>query len=379
MNKFYYCKKCILPSTRPNISYNLKTELCSVCAQITKSKVEINWKKRKKEFERLIAKNKKKNYLYDCVIPVSGGKDSTWQVVNALKYKLKPLCVTWKTPSRSRIGSKNLQNLIDLGVSHIDFTINQKIEKKFILKSFIKYGEPLIPMHMAMHAIPTQIAVKFKVPLVLWAENPRNEYGSKKIIINEKYLTNQWRKLFGNTKSTTSRDWVDKEMTTKDMPPYIWLDEKTKKKNNVKEIFLGYFFKWDPLKIFNISKKNGFEPAAKPKTGIYNFADIDDEFLVTIHHWLKWYKFGFTRSWDNLSIEIRKGRITREKAIESIKKIGQEVPYKEINLFCKYLGISNKNFYRIIGKFRNKNIWHKEKNIWKIKNFLIKDWNWSQK
>ena len=231
---------------------------------------------------------------------------------------------------------------------------------------------------MAMHAIPTQLAVSFKVPLVLWAENSRNEDGSKKIIINEKYLTNQWRKLFGNTKSTTSKDWVDNEMTSKDMSPYIWLDEKIKKKNNVKEIFLGYFFKWDPLKIFNISKKHGFKNALKPKTGVYNFADIDDEFLITIHHWLKWYKFGFTRAWDNLSIEIRKGRITRERAINIIKKIGQGAPHKEINSFCKYLGITNKNFYKIIEKFRNKKIWYKKKNIWKIKGFLIKDFRWQK-
>ena len=376
MNKLNYCKKCILPSTRPNISYNPKTGLCSVCTQITKPNVKINWKKRKKEFEKIVKKVREKNNLYDCIIPVSGGKDSTWQVINALKYKLKPLCVTWKTPSRSKIGSKNLENLINLGVNHIDFTINPKIEKKFILKSFIKYGEPLIPMHMAMHAIPSQLAVSFKVPFVLWAENSRIEYGSKKIIINEKYLTNQWRKLFGHTKSTTSKDWVDKEMTSKDMSPYIWLDEKIKKKNNVSEIFLGYFFNWDPSKIFSISKKHGFKNAVKPKTGVYNFADIDDEFLITIHHWLKWHKFGFTRAWDNLSIEIRKGRITRERAIDSIRKIGQDVPHKEINLFCKYLRITNKKFYKIIEKFRNKKIWYKEKNIWKIKNFLINDFKW---
>ncbi len=379
MDKLNYCKKCILPNTRPNISYNYKKRLCSVCEQITKTEERINWKKRKKEFEKIISKVKKKNNLYDCIIPVSGGKDSTWQVVNALKYNLKPLCVTWKTPSRNKIGSKNLQNLINLGVSHVDFTVNQKIEKKFILKSFIKFGEPLIPMHMAMHAIPVRLAVSFKVPLVLWAENSRNEYGSKKIMLNEKYLTNKWRKLFGNTKSTVAKDWVDQRTTTKDMSPYIWVDEKIKKKNQVKEIFLGYFFKWDPLKIFNISKKKGFTPAIKPKTGIYNFADIDDEFLVTIHHWMKWYKFGFTRAWDNLSIEIRKGRITRKKAIASVKKIGSQTPHKEINLFCEYLGISKKSFYKIAEKFRNKKIWYKEKNIWKIKNFLIPGWNWSKK
>ena len=114
MNKLNYCKKCILPSTRPNISYNLKTGLCSVCTQISKSHIKISWKKRKKEFEKIVKKVRAKNHLYDCIIPVSGGKDSTWQVINALKYKLKPLCVTWKTPSRSKIGSKNLKNLINL-------------------------------------------------------------------------------------------------------------------------------------------------------------------------------------------------------------------------------------------------------------------------
>ena len=82
-----------------------------------------------------------------------------------------------------------------------------------------------------------------------------------------------------------------------------------------------------------VSKKRGFKAAKKPKTGSYNFADIDDEFLITIHHWLKWYKFGFTRVWDNLSIEIRNNRISRDKAINIIKKIGTKNPTKEIKLF----------------------------------------------
>lgn len=369
-----------MPNTRPNISYNLKTHLCSVCENIklNKSKnIKIDWKKRKIEFRNLISRIKKRKSLYDCVIPVSGGKDSTWQVVNALKNKLNPLCITWKTPSRNKIGEKNLQNLINLGVDHIDFTINKNVEKKFILKSFVKYGEPLIPMHMAMHALPVQIAVNFKIPLVIWAENSRNEYGSKEIKLNEKFLTNSWRKLFGNTKGTTYKDWISKDMHIKNMSPYIWYSEKQKKKFGINEIFLGYYFKWDPLKIFKLAKKFGFKSAKKPKTGIYNFADIDDEFLITIHHWLKWYKFGFTREWDNLSIEIRNGRITRDKAIQYIKKLGQRTPYKEIDLFCNYLGISRKKFFEISNKFRNKKIWYNYKNTWEIKNFIIKDFYWN--
>ncbi len=376
MHTIQYCRKCILPNTRPNIFINKKTKICSVCSSLIITKKKINWKFRKTEFKKLISKIKKNKNFYDCVIPVSGGKDSTWQVVNALNHNLKPLCITWKTPSRSEIGKKNLQNLINLGVNHIDFSVNPKIEKNFILQSFIKYGEPLIPMHMAMHALPAQIAKFFNIPLVFWAENSRVEYGGKNIIANEKYMNDNWRKLFGNTKSTTYKDWVGPTLPLKDLLTYSWVSDKIKKKNNIKEIFLGYYFKWDPEKIYNFSKKRGFKAATKPKTGIYNFADIDDEFLITIHHWLKWYKFGFTRVWDNLSIEIRNNRITRNKAINIIKKIGTKNPSKEIKLFCKYLNISENFFYKIANKFRNKDIWYKEKNTWRIRNFLISDWKW---
>ena len=114
----------------------------------------------------------------------------------------------------------------------------------------------------------------------------------------------------------------------------------------------------------------------KPKTGIYNFADIDDEFLITIHHYMKWYKFGFSRIWDNLSIEIRNGRITRQNAIKTIKKVGNKHPKYEIEKFCEYVGISKTKFFKICENLRNKKIWFKHKNKWKINNFLIKNWNW---
>ena len=151
MSKFIYCKSCILPSTRPNLNINSKTNLCSVCSPLNDKAKKVNWNLRKKEFLKIINKKKKKNSFYDCIIPVSGGKDSTWQVITALKYKLNPLCITWRSPSRNEIGKKNLKNLINLGVDHIDFTINPKIQKHFTLKTFKKYGNPLVAMHMALH------------------------------------------------------------------------------------------------------------------------------------------------------------------------------------------------------------------------------------
>ena len=109
-----------------------------------------------------------------------------------------------------------------------------------------------------------------------------------------------------------------------------------------------------PKKIYNISKKFGFKKLNKPKTGLYNFADIDDEFLITIHHYMKWYKFGFTRLWDNLSIEIRNKRKTREQSIKKIEELGEVEPDYEIKKFCKYTGISKFFFIKFVIKLEIK-------------------------
>ncbi len=369
-----YCKTCVLPDSRPNIIFDAK----GICNSSTIAKKEkIDWANRKLEFEKIVKHVKSKKRLYDCVIPVSGGKDSTWQVIKALEYNLNPLCVTWKTPSRNDLGKSNLKNLINLGVNHIDFTINPNVEKLFTLKAFKKFGNPLIPMHMALHAIPLQIAVNFKIPLILWGENSAFEYGGDETLMGD-ILNHEWLKKYGVTNETSSEDWIDEDLNSEYLSPYQWPSDRLQKNAGVKAVFMGYFFHWDPLITYKISKKFGFKPANKPKTGFYNYADIDDSFLITVHHWMKWYKFGFTRLWDNLSIEIRNGRMSRDDAIILIKKHGNENPDNEINLFCDYLGISKVEFFKIASGFRNNKIWSKNKDgIWYIKNFLINDWIWN--
>ena len=174
-----WCKKCILPNTRPNLII-LDNGLCSICS--LKEKTKINWKKRYillRDFTNKIKKVSKTNY--DCIVPVSGGKDSFWQVLTALKLGLKPLAVTWKPSGRNNLGRENLNNLINLGVDHIDYTISPKIEGSMMLKALKKYGSIGIPMHLSIFNITYKIAHSFNIPLVIWGENPSAEYGYKKI------------------------------------------------------------------------------------------------------------------------------------------------------------------------------------------------------
>jgi len=370
-----FCKKCILPDTRPNLFFG-KDGVCNACKSHS-TKQNIDWSKRERLFTQIAKNINGRSNGYDCVIPVSGGKDSTWQVIKCLEYGLNPLTVTWKTPARTNLGQNNLDNLVNLGVDHIDYQVSPKVEAKFLIESLKRFGATAIPMHMALHSIPLKIAVKFNIPLIIWGENPAFEYGGTESEQKGFKLDKKWLKNFGVTQGTSAKDWVSDKITKKELTPYFGASEKDLEKANVLAIFLGYYFKWDVEKSLKVSQKYGFMVRKEgPKVGYYNYADIDCDF-ISIHHWMKWYKFGFTRTMDNLSLEIRNGRITREETLKILKNRGDETPYEDIEKFCEFTGISKKMFFSICESFRNKEIWTKKGHIWSINNFIISDWNWS--
>ena len=124
-------------------------------------------------------------------------------------------------------------------------------------------------------------------------------------------------------------------------------------------------------------RAHGFREDEAPRTGFYDYADIDDDF-ISMHHWLKWYKFGFTRLFDNLSLEIRNGRITRAAAIEILRKTGDDTPHRDIASFCRFCGIAEAAFHEIAERFRNPAVWQRRPDgTWYIPDFLIEDWRWT--
>lgn len=370
-----YCIRCITLSTRPNITFD-ENGVCNACATHA-LKGTIDWGKRERAFREVVKNAQSRSRGYDCLIPVSGGKDSTWQVVKCLEYGLNPLAVTWKSPARTEVGARNLANLISLGVDHIDYQVNPKVERKFLYQSLIRYGTTAIPMHMALFNIPLKIACKFDISLVVWGENSAFEYGG---VADERMgfrLDGAWLKTYGVTEGTTARDWVSSELTEKELTPYFGPSDAELERKGTLAVFLGYYFPWDPETSLQVAQQYGFAVRAEgPKTGYYNYADIDDDF-ISIHHWLKWYKFGFTRLFDNLSLEIRNGRMTREKAIDVLRARGDETPREDIARFCEFVGIAEARFYEIAEKFRNPEIWIRRNGTWMIEDFLIPDWKWT--
>ena len=377
-----YCKKCILPNTRPNLTIdesgvcNCKASDSIIEQQETENVKKVDWGKREQQFKKIVSEVKDLKRNYDCLIPVSGGKDSTWQVLKALEVGLKPLCVTWRTPARNTLGQRNLDNLINLGTDHLDISVNPKVERYFTLKSFEKYGSPVVPMHMAIHAIPMNVALEKNIPMILWGENSATEYGGDEAYKGTE-ITRAWLEKYGVTFGTTAEDWVDSTLSIQDLSLYQWPSESALSQASIKALFLGEFYEWDPRKTSEIAKQHGFQEADKALIGQYNFADVDDAFLMAVHHWIKWYKFGITRSWDNLSLDIRAGVITREEALNVIREIGDETPYEAIEAFCQYVQITESRFFEIAETFRNKALWTKKNGTWVINDFILPDINWS--
>lgn len=370
-----YCSQCVIPETRPNISFDIKG-ICNAC-QAHDSKKGVDWLQRAQAFKDVVQHAKSRSRGYDCLIPVSGGKDSTWQVVTCLEHGLNPLAVTWKTPARTAIGERNLANLVRLGVDHIDYQVSPKVEKKFLYRSFERYGTTAIPMHMALFNIPLRLAVRFDIPLVVWGENSAFEYGGTEDERTGFRLDDAWLRKYGVTQGTTAWDWVSDTLNEKELTPYFGPPSAELESKGVLAVFLGYYFPWDPETSLRVARDHGFQAREEgAKTGYYDYADIDDDF-ISIHHWLKWYKFGFTRLYDNLSLEIRNRRISRQEAVEIIRQRGDETPYEDIEKFCSFIDISKAHFFAIAERFRNKDIWARNNGYWKIRDFLISDWKWA--
>lgn len=372
-----WCRTCLLPDTRPHLVIG-DDGICNAC-QSHATKPTIDWSARRRQLDSVVAAAKAQAQPngYDCLIPVSGGKDSTWQTIQCLELGLKPLAVTWKPPARTQIGQRNLENLIALGVDHIDWQINPKVEARFMLKTFSRFGSTAIPMHLALFNIPLSLAVRWRIPLVIWGENSAFEYGTEDEALSGFALDHNWLKTFGVTQGTSASDWIDQDLTAKDLAAYFGPTSEELTSAGVRAIFLGYYLPWDPEETRRVAEQHGFVGhREEPRTGYYNFADLDDEF-ISLHHWMKWYKFGFTRAFDNLSLEIRNRRLSREQAIDILRQLGDQTPHQDITRFCTFAGIEPTQFMAIAEQFRNHSIWEQdERGNWYIPNFLIPDWSW---
>jgi N-acetyl sugar amidotransferase len=368
-----YCKKCVVPETRPSISFN-EDGICSACQMASEKDEKIDWTLRYKELINICNKYRRINdWEYDCIVPVSGGKDSIYQV-HTIKneFNMNPLCITWKTPTRTPLGYFNLEILKSIGVDHIDFTPNPDGMNSIIKESLIEFGDPSLLDHLAIYNLIPGLALRFKIPLVIWGENPYMEYGGRNSTESNKNI--QDSDFINNhhvMKGKGPLDWVTFDRPRRQIASLIPPDEYSLAQIQYMPIYLGYYKPWDAKHNLKIAQSYGYKTrGGGPLMGLYDYADIDCSNII-IHHYIKWLKFGFNRITDHASNEIRKGRMTREQAILLIKdQDGLKPPKEFIQKLCNLIGISNSEFWEILEKFRNKEIWKNDGEGWYIKDWI---------
>ncbi len=369
-----YCTRCILPDTRPGVKLD-GHGVCFGCRN-AEAKARIDWASRAAEFRVLVAEARGRGARYDCVIPVSGGKDSFWQVVTCLRHGLRPLCLTYVYPGRSPLGERNLRALVALGVDHRELRLESEVERAFIDRAFRRTGISGLVSHMAIYAYPIQVAATEGVPLVVYGENSAFEYGSEDESLIGASVDRRWLERFGVTNGTTVEDWYDEVLLPERLAPLVLPSDAVLAARGVRAVFLGYFDRWDPERSRAIAADHGFSArSGGPRVGHYDFVNIDDD-MLGVHHHAKWFKFGITRTWDTLSMEIRAGRLSRPAAMDFLRQRGDETPWDDIRAFCDYLRVDVPEYFAILERFRNRDIWTRRDGRWCIEDFLLRDFEW---
>lgn len=355
-----YCRNCIMPDTKPDLRLD-EEFVCNACRSYENRKT-VDWDKRRNELTEVLGRYRcTDGSNWDCIVPVSGGKDSTYQVVKMLQLGLNPLCVTSTTCDLSDIGRKNIDNIKRLGVDYIEVSPNPLVRAKLNRIGLTQVGDISWPEHVGIFTIPVRAAVQFNVPLIIWGENSQNEYGGPATAAENNVLNRRWLEEFGGLLGMRVTDIIGQYgIQARDLINYSYPSDEELARVGVTGLFLGHYLPWDGLSNTLVSVANGFTSFHKAVEGsIVNYENLDN-YQTGIHDYFKFLKFGFGRATDLACLHIRRGRLTRQDGLDVVKNHDGKFPWvyldKPLEEILAPLDITVEEFIKICDRFTNKKI-----------------------
>lgn len=351
-----YCSRCVFPESKPDLHID-DEGVCSACRTADRKAREIDWPARRQAFFELIEHYRRPPGAgYDCLIPVSGGKDSTYQVhFMTQECGFNPLCVCFETTRPTALGQRNLDNLSRLGVDVIHFKKNHEAYRKMVIEGFYRVGDEMWPNHLAIFTVPVRFAINFKIPLIVWGENPQMEYGAPPQYEEIPHLDRRWLEEFGGLLGNRISDMLGAHgLTERELTPYFYPSDEEMKDARIRGVFLGYYFFWDARAQLEVVRQRGFSVKEDgPVEGTYtNYENLDEE-MHGLHDYLKFVKYGFGRATDHACIDIRNGRLTREEALELVRQHDGKYPWLSVRAFSEYAGLPLEEIDRVLDSFTN--------------------------
>lgn len=335
-----YCTRCCLPETVEGITFD-SLGVCAAC-QSYDQKSNIDWKAREAKLKEILYKYKYRGN-YDCIVPISGGKDSTFQLHVITKvYKLKALAVTFSHNWFSDVGKYNLENALEkFDVDHIMYTPKRSLVNNLARKSLYKIGDSCWHCHAGVGAFPVQIAVKFNIPLIIYGESVSEESGRATLKEPIKYDKDYFLK---QSSKCTPEEMCDVDIRERDLSFFKM------PKGEFFGIHLADYINWNTeAQVEFVKKEYGWR--GKKMEGTYkNYKSVECK-MAPVHDYSKYLKRGFGRCTDQAAVDIRTGRLTREQAFKLIKKYDHIRP-KALDLYLEATGMCEEEFGRVCKSLR---------------------------
>jgi len=360
-----YCARCLMPDTRPGSIFD-DEEVCQACRNYER-RTAINWEERQKQLRELCDKHRREDGYYDCVIPVSGGKDSHF-LVHSMKEELgmNPLLITVGDPfTKTEAGMRNYRNLGDtFGCDHILFNLSIDLFRRVTRTAFEEFGEPLRFVEAAIYTVPTKMAMQFGIPLVVYGENSAYEYGTTDTDNHSAMET-----ILRIFDSIDIDFWLQRGVSRKEVNAITPPTKEELDAVQPEPIFMSHFSPWSSTKHLAIAKRYGFRDLShewKREGCIEDFEQIDSVAYM-FHLWLKYPKFGFQRTTDIASRRVREGELSLSQAKKLIAEHDHKLDQRAMDDFINFLGYTPKQFWDIVERFWNRDIFEKVDGTWRLK------------
>lgn len=349
-----YCTNCIMPETRPRVSFD-ERGWCNACQWAEEKKTSVDWASRRKLLDELCDQHRKKSG-FDCIVPVSGGKDSSY-VAYTMKHRLKmhPLCVTIRPGLPLEIGEQNVINFINAGYDHIHLTPDPRISRAIDKVGLVDSGRPLLGWQTAVQTGIFRLATKMGIPFVMFGEDGETEYGgTRKLNHQHFYDVEDSVKIYleGHDPNKYSETFTQQELYWFTYPTAEELTDA-----NVCIAHWSFFENWDPYEHYLVAKEMcGLKELTERASGTYNNFSQTDTALYNLHTYFMYLKFGFGRCSQDVGIDIRRGALSRKQGLGLVKAFDKENPENFIPMYLEYFGMTREEFDAVVAKHVNKDL-----------------------
>jgi N-acetyl sugar amidotransferase len=361
-----WCNNCLTMSTRPRITFD-KRGWCNACVWAEEKKT-IDWNARQAEFNDLLDKHRRDNGEFDCMVPCSGGKDGSYVAYNLKhKYGMNPLCVTITPPLTLSLGDQNLRAFVERGYNHISINPDYEAMRALNRSGFIEMGFPYYGWLIALHTAVIRSALGFGINLIFYGEDGEVEYGgSSETSKNPIYDVHYQKKIYleGGYEKVLSASGLN----SKALNFFKFPSDDELGKHHINLSHWSYFESWDPYRNYLVAKEHcGLKEAENSNAGTFTNFSQNDQALYALHTYLMYLKFGFGRANQDACIEVRRGAMDRDQAVNLVRLYDGHYPEEFMELYLDYYQMTHKEFDSVLDRYANKDLFEKIDHFWKPK------------